>query len=151
MNISDKIIKVLQNTNDPSIQKELNNLQNIDPKDVLRESIMNFFKNRLLQIEEEKDLKNIVIQTIINKISDNELSITQLLGLLNSLQNQSQNSIESILTLFRPVPNTVSPIFDSKNKEVDTPFNNLKPEESQAISYLTKIILHQKSKESTDE
>lgn len=141
--VTDEIVHILDTTADPTINKDIKDLEKMDPRDILRDSILSFFQNRLLQIEEEKDLKNVVVNTLISKIHSNELSIPQLLGLLNSLQGQSLDSINSVLSLLRPVPNTSSPIFDRRDDGEVTPFKNLTADENKALAFLTKVVLHQ--------
>lgn len=115
-----------------------------DPFFSLKDSLFSFFENMLSRVQQEDTFMVEVKNAILEKIQTGEISISQLMILLNSLNNDKQSLIDSMLSIFKPAPGTgeISPLINPKLSDVadgSTPFSELSAEERNVLDKLQRI------------
>jgi|SRR5208282_679276 len=155
-----EVLSVIDGLNDKETKEDVRNIQRLNPVDILRISVFDFFKSRLHTIEKDEELKKAVENKLLEKIANNELNVAQLISLARGLRNDTTMAVDSLLSILKPVPNTTNPLMDrtgddSDEKRLLEAFGNMSNEDSNAIEYLTRIVREErerklKEKETTD-
>jgi glycyl-tRNA synthetase beta subunit len=134
---------LISDINNPDIDKKTQaiRLSESDPLFSLKIELSNFFKNRLNRIIEEDGFKSKVKDAILEKIENDEFSPSQLMSLYSSINNVSNNSIDSILDIFKPSKDgIVSPIFKDKEKANEIPYGDIEPDKAEALNKLSELV-----------
>jgi len=121
------------------------NIKEMNSFDVLRSTLFSFFENILAKVQVEDDFKKRIKDALLEKIdTDNTVTFSQLVALLNNLNDDNQHTIDSILSIFKPAPGTgeVSPLINPKVKESNeiSAFSGLSVSERESIDKLARVI-----------
>ena len=116
-----------------------------DPFFSLKNTLFNFFQNMLIKVQSEDEFTIKVKNAITEKIDSGEITIPQLMVLLNDQKHDKQNLIDSILAIFKPAPGTgeVSPLIDPKitnTKNEASPFSSLSAQDRNVLDKLDRLI-----------
>jgi len=139
----DEVKEIIVSLNDESVGKDVDTAKSSDPLLSLRSSIFGAFQKRLEIILKEEDMKKIVEDKLREKINNNELTVPQLMSLLNSIKTSSTVAMDSLLQVLKPTPNAVSPLFATMGngeEDISDSFNNLDPEQSENVSKLIRLM-----------
>jgi len=110
---------ILNGLDNKEVDEEVKALaKNVDSKDLLRDDLFSFLRNRMNRIEEAETLKMKVQAEIEAQLERGELSYDQVVGLYTSINRQIRDHTDSIMTILKPVPGANSPLTDSM-REVD--------------------------------
>lgn len=153
--------ELIDTLKDPEVQKEVRSVQNIDPLVSLKANLFSFFENRLKAIEKEDEFEKQIKDALLMKIEHDELSTAQLMQLYNSVKSQGSKALEVLLDVFKPSQaGNVSPLVEEKKVEdssgVQTDgsaggFQELKPEERDAVHKLAKMVSEISSQQQSQE
>jgi hypothetical protein len=140
---TDEVRNIIISMNDENITKEVEEVKSLDPLLSLRSSIFNAFEKRLEIILKEEGMKTIVEQKLREKIDADELTVPQLMSLLNSIKTSSTVAMDSLLSVLKPTPNAISPLFatmGNNDEELINNFGNLDSEQSENVSKLIRLM-----------
>lgn len=157
----DEALDILNAINDKDIQREVKNIQmqENDPLMSLKNVLFKFFEKRLHIILKEEEFKDIVRDSLIADIENNEFSVAQKMALYNDILHGSTVATSSILDIFKPSKEgTVSPLVQPQDtSHVEDPtlknFENLNGEDRESLQTLSAILnevqktLQEKNKE----
>jgi hypothetical protein len=149
-NVFAQELEKIKNTN---VDDVIDDLRIINPVQSLRLSIFEFFKNRLKYIEKDNVLRAATEAALLKKINNDELSINQLINLMNDTKQQATLATDSVFSILKPVPNSQSILdssIDRKEREEDSPMGELSKDESEALQNLS-ILLRQIDKNREEE
>jgi hypothetical protein len=146
--MTDKAIKgittVVDSLNDKEVAGVVSDVRGIDPISSLRTAIFDSFKKRLEIILDEEKLKSIIESKLISKIETDEVTVPQLISLLNATKQSSTFAMDSLLSVLKPVPNSVSPLFATMNTETESgilnSFENVTPTEAENLGKLIRLM-----------
>jgi len=128
------------------VQERVSSIQNQDPFLELRMTIMNFFTERIGQISRQDNLKLLIERKLEEKLETDELEFGQLMSLYNNVAKQGNQSVDSMLSLFKPTPGVPSILADNiaKNDDESDIFERLyeefSKEESDKLADLSRLI-----------
>lgn len=125
------------------IEDVINDMKVANPVQSLRLSIFEFFKNRLKHIEKDSALRDATEQALLQKISKNELSVNQLINLMNDVKQQNTIATDSVFSILKPVPNSTSILdsnIDRQERENNQPLGDLSPKENEALQQLSQLL-----------
>ena len=99
----------------------------------------------LSKVQVEDNFMQTVKTAILEKIGAGDITVTQLMSLLNSLNSDKLLLVDVILSIFKPAPGTgeVSPLINPniKNSEGETaPFDNLSVKQREILDKLQRIV-----------
>jgi len=149
---ANKLIPSLRNDEN---EKAVNKIRVVDPFFSLKSSLFEFFQNMLQKVQTDDEFTKRVKDALIDKIEANDISVNQLLNLLDSVNKEKINLVDSILSIFKPIPGTgeVSPLIDpriSNNLSDSGPFTNLSTNERNVLDKLSRVLQVVNTEEDTD-
>lgn len=121
-------------------------LQEKDPLFSLKTVLFDFFKKRLMVIQEADVFRDYIKQTILQKMEDNEFSVAQLINLYAEVSSSNTFATNSVLDIFKPGKDgAVSPIVQPQHTEesdnaIASEIGKLTPDEAEALVSLRGII-----------
>jgi len=129
----------------PALQDKENIVEVQDPFFSLKSTLFSFFENMLLKVQAEDHFMKTVKGAILEKIETGDISVTQLMSLLNSLNTDKLSLVDSMLSIFKPAPGTgeVSPLINPNIKNSDgeaTAFDNLSANQREILDKLQRIV-----------
>jgi len=135
----EEILGILNEINETDIIGEVDRIHKIDPVVEFRNTVFDFYKDRLVKISNDEILRKKVEEHLLNKIENNEASFAQLMSLSLELRSTTIASINSLLGIIRPVANADNPLLqrDLNTQEDDFNFNKT---DAESISKLMRII-----------
>lgn len=137
----------------PKLRDQENAVVVEDPFWSLKSTLFSFFENMLKKVQAEDAFMTKVKDAIVEKIDTGDITIAQLMVLLDSLNRDKQILVDTMLSIFKPAPGTgeVSPLINPKvtNSEGGTPFANLSAGERSVLDKLSRIV--EEAEESTKE
>lgn len=150
--LKNEVKGVIEDLEDDDLQREVDHIRMKDPMQGLRDSIINFLETRLQVIDEEEQFRSVIKNAILSKVQNDSVSVPQLIQLLQTVDKDTVQSVESILSLLRPGNNgETSPIFHQnsgrQSDEMPSGFENLTPEQSELLDKLDRWIRSMESKE----
>lgn len=104
--------QLLKRIENPSLQEEVIRIQSVDPMEDLKKEVLSFFKTKIAAIKRSEAVKELVFNQLENKIQGGELTFDQLMMVLARLDNGSNSSADSIISIFRPSANGQSALTD---------------------------------------
>lgn len=135
---------IVVSLSDRELAKEVDAVRMIDPITSLRNTIFDSFKKRLEIIFDDEDIKTAAMDKLKEKISNDELTVPQLMSLVNSSRQNSTVAMDSLLSVLKPVPNATSPLFSNMDKEreenIISAFDGVSGTEGEAISKLIRLM-----------
>lgn len=129
----------------PSLQDDKNIVEVQDPFFSLKSTLFSFFENMLFRVQAEDDFMKTVKNAILEKISEGEITIAQLISLLGNLTRDKLSLIDAMLSIFKPAPGTgeVSPLIDPNVKtdsgEVSA-FSKLSSKQREILDKLQRVV-----------
>lgn len=143
--------ELIEKLNSKGVQNEVNNVKKMDPLVGLKLNLFSFFESRLKAIEEEDNFEQQIKDALLQKIEHDELSTSQLMQLYGSVKSQGSKALEVLLDVFKPSQaGNVSPLVEESKSNIDDELNtngfqDLKPEEKDAVHKLAKLVNEVKS------
>jgi len=144
---NDDSIYMVKELGDASVtKKKVDAIPIGNPMEVFRSDILNFFKDRISAIASQELIKNKVEQALLEKLESDELDFDQLMHLYSSVSKTSLTSVESIMSLFKPVPGAPSILADKvvesegvedKYKDI---YDSMSPKELEKLDKLFKLL-----------
>lgn len=135
---------IIEDLEDSESQKAVDTIKNQDPMLGLRNSLIDFIETRLSVVDDEEQFRTSIKNAIKTKIQNDEVSITQLITLLKTVDQDTTNAVESILSLLKPNQNgEVSPLFDRNRGDsgvVSDELENMEPQKQELIHKLGRVI-----------
>lgn len=150
--LHEEVKDVVENLEDTSRLEEISKVRREDPMLGMRNALIDFIESRLQVVNEEENFRSAIKEAILAKIQNGEASLNQLSGLLKTVDSDTTNAAESILSLLRPNQSgEVSPIF-SQNKagsesEDTHEFDNLDPQQAEVLHKLSRLVQHIETQE----
>ena len=128
----------LKSIDNPTLQSQVTKIQNEDPMEELKKEVLNFFKTKIAAIQRSEKVKELVYNQLESKIQGGELNFDQLIMVLARLDNGSNDSADSIISMFRPSANGVSALTEivrppENSSELAKAFAGYSSEELQTI------------------
>ena len=131
----------------PSLRNEENVVVQVeDPFFSLKNSLFSFFETMLSKVKSEDDFMKRIKAAILMKIDGGDVSVPQLMSLLNSLNSDKHSLVDSMLSIFKPAPGTgeVSPLISPKVTNGSDPgaaaFGNLSSKDRSTLDQLARVV-----------
>lgn len=129
---------MLKKMDNPTLQSQVSRIQNEDPMEELKKEVLSFFKTKIAAIKRSEAVKELVYNQLESKIQGGELEFDQLMMVLARLDNGSNDSADSIISMFRPTANGQSTLTEivrpaGESNDIAKAFANYSSEELQAI------------------
>jgi hypothetical protein len=134
----------------PALRDDENTLEAMaieDPFFSLKTTLFSFFQNMLTKVQAEDDFTKKVKDALLEKIELGEITVAQLMVLLNSLNADKQGLVDSILGIFKPAPGTgeVSPLIAPKTASgsadgAPDAFADLSVKDREVLDKLSRIM-----------
>ena len=106
--IKNQAAQMLRRIDNPTLQGQVTKIQNEDPMEELKKEVLSFFKTKIAAIKRSEAVKELVYNQLESKILGGELEFDQLMQVLARLDNGSNDSADSIISMFRPTANGTS-------------------------------------------
>lgn len=106
--IKNQAAQILRRIDNPTLQGQVTKIQNEDPMEELKKEVLSFFKTKIAAIKRSEAVKELVYNQLESKIQGGELEFDQLMQVLARLDNGSNDSADSIISMFRPTANGTS-------------------------------------------
>lgn len=106
--IKNQAAQMLRRIDNPTLQGLVTKIQNEDPMEELKKEVLSFFKTKIAAIKRSEAVKELVYNQLESKIQGGELEFDQLMQVLARLDNGSNDSADSIISMFRPTANGTS-------------------------------------------
>lgn len=106
--IKNQAAQMLRRIDNPTLQGQVTKIQNEDPMEELKKEVLSFFKTKIAAIKRSEAVKELVYNQLESKIQGGELEFDQLMQVLARLDNGSNDSADSIISMFRPTANGAS-------------------------------------------
>ena len=106
--IKNQAAQMLRRIDNPTLQGQVTKIQNEDPMEELKKEVLSFFKTKIAAIKRSEAVKELVYNQLESKIQGGELEFDQLMQVLARLDNGSNDSADSIISMFRPTANGTS-------------------------------------------
>ena len=106
--IKNQAAQMLRRIDNPTLQGQVTKIQNEDPMEELKKEVLSFFKTKIAAIKRSEAVKELVYNQLESKIRGGELEFDQLMQVLARLDNGSNDSADSIISMFRPTANGTS-------------------------------------------
>lgn len=106
--IKNQAAQMLKRIDNPTLQGQVTKIQNEDPMEELKKEVLSFFKTKIAAIKRSEAVKELVYNQLESKIQGGELEFDQLMQVLARLDNGSNDSADSIISMFRPTANGTS-------------------------------------------
>lgn len=111
-----------------------------DPVLDLRLKTAEFIEQRFSKIEQEDVMEKIVRDAIIMKIKSGDVTVSDLMTLLNRLQMRDQEKTNSLLQFFKPSSGDKSPLIDDVKEKHKEEFEDLSPEKLQSAQKMLQLL-----------
>jgi hypothetical protein len=134
------VVKLMK---DKEVQRKVEEINTEDPLFSLKDTIYSFFKDRLNLISKETSVKEIVKNKIEEKIENDEITIAQLIQLYKDITYMENNSISTLLDVFKPTKEgAVSPLASevSSGGIANKVPSEITPEDSEALNMLVAMV-----------
>lgn len=130
--------QLLKRIDNPMLQSQVAKIQNEDPMEDLKKEVLSFFKTKIAAIRRSESVKELVYNQLEEKIKGGELEFDQLMVVLSRLDNGSNASADSIISMFRPSANGQSALTEivrpsEESSDIVKAFAGYSSEELQAI------------------
>jgi len=139
-----KVNNLISALDNADIDKEVGKVVIADPIEQIKQSLLQFFTNRLEKIEENDDFKQLVENKIREKIESDVLSVPQLFQIYEQISADNVVATNSLLSLFRPSKEGASPLLDKKESsddtDVDKAFKSLNTNQLQKIDTFFRLM-----------
>lgn len=137
-NLREQAGNLLRTMNSSALQGQVTRIQNEDPTEELKKEVLSFFKTKIAAIRRSESVKELVYQQLESKIQGGELEFDQLMVVLARLDNGSNDSADSIISMFRPTATGQSALTEivkpaSETSDIMKAFAGYSSEELQAI------------------
>ena len=106
--IKNQAAQMLRRIDNPTLQGQVTKIQNEDPMEELKKEVLSFFKTKIAAIKRSEAVKELVYNQLESKIQGGDLEFDQLMQVLARLDNGSNDSADSIISMFRPTANGTS-------------------------------------------
>lgn len=106
--IKNQAAQMLRRIDNPTLQGQVTKIQNEDPMEELKKEVLSFFKTKIAAIKRSEAVKELVYNQLESKIQGGELEFDQLMQVLARLDSGSNDSADSIISMFRPTANGTS-------------------------------------------
>lgn len=147
-------------SSDSETSKRTNQIQVSDPFVELKLDLLSFFKDRINRISSQEKLKERTETELESFIDQGDLTFEQVLQVYRQVSTQTNNSADSLLSLFKPTPGAPSILADNLAKQeekkdvYDELYEQFSGDQLQKIDKLNRLlssmIQHSKSTESTE-
>lgn len=136
--IKNQAAQMLRRIDNPTLQGQVTKIQNEDPMEELKKEVLSFFKTKIAAIKRSEAVKELVYNQLESKIQGGELGFDQLMQVLARLDNGSNDSADSIISMFRPTVNGTSALTEivrpaEDSSDIVKAFANYSSEDLQAI------------------
>ena len=116
-----------------------------DPFFVLRSDILSFFRGIMSEVSKKETLKNQIESSFEEDLASGDLSFQDRMALYKLISTQSNISVDSILSIFKPTPGAPSLLADNISRDAtqdhfEQMFDELKPEDLQKVDKMMKFI-----------
>jgi len=143
--VMEEVNEIIEGLEDSNTQTDIDHIRNEDPMKGLRISLLNFIENRLTVVNEEESFRKAVKDALLMKIQGGEASMAQLTDLLKTVDRDTIQAVESILSLLRPGQHgESSPLFNNSHggssDEIPRGFEDLSPEQTEVLQKLTMVV-----------
>ena len=89
----------------------------------LNADLFDFFKSTLKTVKEENEFKLVIKNALEDKIANDDITVAQLIGLYKAVYNETTLATDSIISLFKPTPNSNSPIANAMSNRSNDDIN----------------------------
>ena len=129
---------MLSALDDKRFKNDALRVANTDSIGEMKETLIQFFKDRVKTIEKSDQLRDTLYEKLQNKLENDELNFDQMLAVYRLLGNESNTAADGVLSLFRPVPGTPSLFLEvsrpaDKDEEIKLAHKNYTSEDLQVI------------------
>lgn len=136
--IKNQAAQMLRRIDNPTLQGQVTKIQNEDPMEELKKEVLSFFKTKIAAIKRSEAVKELVYNQLESKLQGGELEFDQLMQVLARLDNGSNDSADSIISMFRPTANGTSALAEivrptEESSDIAKAFANYSSEDLQAI------------------
>ena len=135
------IKNIMDGINSETIKTEVAVVTSSDPTKDLKQSICDFYKERMNSIIQNDNLKSTIELKLLEKISADELTTPQLIQVMKFLRNEDIAATDSLLNILKPTPNASSFLeANSVSSEDADPFNQFTEEQLKSVENLRKFM-----------
>ena len=143
--IKNQAAQMLRRIDNPILQGQVTKIQNEDPMEELKKEVLSFFKTKIAAIKRSEAVKELVYNQLESKIQGGELEFDQLMQVLARLDNGSNDSADSIISMFRPTANGTSALTEivrpaGESSDIAKAFAGYSSEDLQAIEKTMRTI-----------
>lgn len=123
MEMEDNIKTIVEKLDDEEFNDDVQLERMILPEERLRNSLLSLVEKQAREANNYDKAIGLAVNSIIDKISTNELTTGELLSVISTLSNKKVDLISGILEPFKPTPNGVSLLLPPvKEKETENDF-----------------------------
>ena len=145
MEMEDNIKTIVEKLDDEEFNDNVQLERMILPEERLRNSLLSLVEKQAREANNYDKAIGLAVNSIIDKISTNELTTGELLSVISTLSNKKVDLISGILEPFKPTPNGVSLLLPPvKEKETENDFtdglNSMSKEELATINKFYNVI-----------
>jgi len=145
MEMEDNIKTIVEKLDDEEFNDDVQLERMILPEERLRNSLLSLVEKQAREANNYDKAIGLAVNSIIDKISTNELTTGELLSVISTLSNKKVDLISGILEPFKPTPNGVSLLLPPvKEKETENDFtdglNSMSKEELATINKFYNVI-----------
>jgi len=148
--VQDEARKLAGALEDRHLKNDALRIAGLDPYEDLKQNLLQFFKDRVGIIKKKDDLQELVYQQFQTQLEAGGMNFEDLMTLYRALSHESNIAAESILSIFKPVPNAPSIFQDvsrppDKDDEIKKAYSKYSAEDLQKIER-TMVRLEQLAK-----
>lgn len=120
-----------------------------DVKFKVRDAVGEFIVSMMDKLNQEDGMESLILTKLTEKITNDELSISQLTQLLNQITNRKGMFTSSIFAFLKPDKDSTSPLLDTDkyNDGESEMINNLTSDQLKALQKLYHVIAAQDKEE----
>lgn len=145
MEMEDNIKTIVEKLDDDDNNADIELERMTLPEERLRNSLLSLVEKQAREANNYDKAIGLAVNSIIDKITTNELTTGELLSVISTLSNKKVDLISGILEPFKPTPNGVSLLLPPvKEKETENDFtdglNSMSKEELATINKFYNVI-----------
>lgn len=113
--------------------------------DILRSDIVEFFREVMGEVKKKQNLKELIEDSFVEDIHSGELDFQSRMSLYKLISTQSNVTIDSIISLFKPTPGAPSLLADQISKDKDKSlaedvYDSMSPDDLQNVQKLMSFM-----------
>ena len=142
---------LLDNLDNPAIDKEVEIIDNRSQSELLKNSTFSFLRAQMKDVERYKAVINNALDSLNERILKNELDAKDTLTVINSLSTQVTAKTQVLLEPFKAIPNSSSPLLPppkpDEESDLSKGINSLSGEEFKLMEKFFRAVQHSSKEE----